>query len=526
MAIEAESDLGETALVVNDHPDLLELLSRLLRRSGYHVLEALNGRDGLEAALRSHPDLVISDVSMPHMDGIEMCRLIRQHEELKDTAVLLMSGSPRDRDSVLEGFRAGADDYLELPFDPLRLVANVSRLSERRRSEQARRKSEAELRAQFAAMTAGREAALTASEVRNRRLAESGIIGIAVADLTGNVHEANDTYLRMIGYSREDLLAGRARWVDITPPEHRQADQMAIEQLRTHGVAPAWEKEFIRKDGSRVAVLIGVAMLDAENCIAFAADVTERRRAQESLIVAKEGAEAANRAKTEFLNNITHELRTPMNGILGMTGLVLDSDLTPEQREHLEMAKDSAESLLSIIDAMLDFSSIEAGKLTLEAVPMNVREAVDGTIRSLAVIADEKGLRLSGFVKPDIPETVSGDPARLRQVLETLTGNAVKFTPHGQILLIVEQMSRTAGDITLLFTVSDTGIGIPPEKRQLIFQPFTQADGSVRRRFGGAGLGLTVASQLVHLMGGRMWVDSEVGRGSTFHFTAKFGHVS
>jgi PAS domain S-box-containing protein len=525
MTIEAETDVGETVLVVNDQPDLLELLGQLLRRSGYHVLEALNGRDGLATALRSHPDLVISDVSMPHMDGIELCRLIRRHEELQDTAVLLMSGTPMDRDFVLEGFRAGADDYLELPFDPVRLVAKVSRLSERRRSEQARRKSEAELRAQFAAMTAAREGALTASEARNRRLAESGIIGIAVADLAGNVHEANDAYLRMIGYSREDLLDGRARWVDITPPEHRRADQTAIEQLRTHGVAPAWEKEFIRKDGSRVAVLIGVAMLDDENCIAFATDVTERRRVQEALVVAKEGAEAANRAKSEFLNNISHELRTPMNGILGMTGLVLDSELTAEQREHLEMARDSAESLLSIIDEILDFSSIETGKLTLKAVPMNLREAVDGTIRSLAVIAAETGLKISGSVEPDIPETVLGDPARLRQVLETLTGNAVKFTPRGQIVLIVEQASLTADDTTLLFTVTDTGIGIPEEKRQLIFQAFTQADGSAGRKFGGAGLGLTIASHLVRLMGGRMWVDSEVGRGSAFHFTAQFGRV-
>src|ERR1700737_215609 len=216
MAIEAQTHVEETVLVVNDQPDLLELLSRLLRRSGYHVLEAIDGLDGLKTALRSQPDLVISGVLMPRRGGIEMCRLIRQHEELQDTAVLLMSGNPKDLDSVLEGFRAGADDYLELPFDPVRLVANVSRLSERRRSEQARRKSEAELRAQFAAMTAGLEAALTASEARNRRLAESGLIGIAVADLTGNVHEENDAYLRMIGYSREDLLAGPARWVEIS----------------------------------------------------------------------------------------------------------------------------------------------------------------------------------------------------------------------------------------------------------------------------------------------------------------------
>ncbi len=369
------------------------------------------------------------------------------------------------------------------------------------------------------------EAVLAQSEMRNRRLAESGIIGIAVADFSGHVLQANEAYLRLIGYSRDDLLAGRASWADMTPPEYGVADQRAIEQLRTTGVAPAWEKELIRKDGNGVAVLIGVAMLDGGNSIVFAVDVTDRKRAQEALLVAKEAAEAASRVKSEFLNNISHELRTPMNGILGMTALVLDSALTSEQREYLGMAKDSAEALLAIIDNMLDFSSIDTGALRLHTSAMNVRESVDATIGSLAAAAAGKGLIVSGIVEPGVPETVVGDPVRLRQVLDILTGNAIKFTRMGTVVLTVRQSSETVDDTTIQFSVTDTGIGIPPEKRGTIFQPFTQADGSTTRSFGGVGLGLTIASHLVRMMGGQIWCDSEIGRGSTFYFTARFGRA-
>ncbi len=369
--------------------------------------------------------------------------------------------------------------------------------------------------------------ALRESEMKYRTILENIEDGYYEVDIAGNFTFFNDPFCSILGYSKKELMGTNFR--QHTDKEVSNEVYQAFNKIFNTGKPEkGFQYEILRKDGIKRHTEISASLMkDSEgHRVGFRGimrDTTDRMQAEEALKEAKSAAEAANRAKSEFLANMSHEIRTPMNGIIGMTELALETDLTEEQRDYLEMVKLSADSLLGLLNQILDFSKIEAGRIELEEINFDLRNTVENIVEMLAFKAKETDLELVCHIRPDVPTALVGDPGRIRQILVNFMGNAIKFTQEGEVVIGVEVEKEEDSSVILHFFVSDTGIGIPPDKIETIFDSFVQADSSTTRRYGGTGLGLSISKQIVEIMGGRTWVESEPGKGSTFHFTAPFG---
>jgi two-component system, sensor histidine kinase and response regulator len=407
------------------------------------------------------------------------------------------------------------------------------------------------------------ELVLRQTEKHYWELFENASDFVYTLDMHGHFTTVNKTGVRLLGYSRDEL-AGMSL-TDILPPASlTRSRDMRVSKERGTGWT-TYELEVVTKDNRRIPLEVSTRLIyrdgqaigvqgigrdvterkQAEEALKQARDelemrvaqrtaelqrsneqlhleVAERQQAEAALRIAKDAAEVANRAKSEFLATITHELRTPMNGICGMTGLLLDTALDDEQRDYAETVQKCSDDLLSLINDILNFSQIDTGKCTLNIVEFELRIVIEDVLESLAKAAHEKGLVMTAAVHSDVPHCVAGDPGRLLQVLLILVGNAVKFTETGSIVVSVTRVDSSATEMIVYFAITDTGIGIPAEAHGKLFQVFSQVDGSSTRKYGGTGLGLAIAKRLVTMMEGDIGVESTLGQGSTFWFTVPF----
>ncbi|MEO5333565.1 MAG: response regulator [Magnetococcus sp. YQC-5] len=522
-----------TAMVVDDSASSRIRIRQFLTHYNFSVLEAPDGHQALRL-LQEHPNVqvIIVDYEMPGMNGFQLVKKIRTRFSRDRVAVIGLS-SHGSGEIASRFLKAGANDFLAKPFRDEELFCRVSQNIEI-----------IEKNIHFENLLAERTQRLQQAheQLKNRekRLAailESALDAIITANQAGEVTGFNPAAEKLFGYRAQQAI-GRTVTELIIPPTAKENPFAELQGSQHSQVAPPLqvrrriETPAMRADGSIIDMEMALTsdVLDGElTFTAFLHDITDRKQLLKSLEETLQVAESSNLAKSEFLANMSHEIRSPMNAIIGMTDLVLSTELTNEQKEHLLIVQNASQNLLELINSILDLSKIEAGQFNLEQIPFDVHGRIGKACETLAIRAYQKRIGLYCQIAPEVPETLVGDPMRLTQVLINLINNAIKFTERGEVLLKVTRTTPVSRPkdvpkdaIELCFAVSDTGIGIPEDRLEQIFDRFTQVDGSTTRKYGGTGLGLTICKSIVQMMGGHIAVQSKLGEGSRFYFTTFF----
>jgi len=533
-------------LVVDDRVTHRELLTAVLTSAGHHVQQAPGGEAALALALATRPDLIMTDILMPEMDGYQFVSQLRAHPTVAATRVVFFTATyledevrrlarscgvdhilciPHDPDAILEVVRQALataakpapalntqTDYAHIRLLNAKLIAKVNELDDLRRRNELLTEE------------------LRSSAQQYRLLFDQNPLPMLVyARHTLHIIAVNRALISSYGYSRAELLTMTIR--HLLPPddidtlvEFLAAAPSGV-QPTPLGEAPAnsWRHQY--KDGTIIDVEVTTSNViwdGIEARIALFLNVTERYRAAVELVAARDDAIKALHIKTRFLANMSNEIRTPMNGVIGINELLLDTDLTDEQRFYVEHVAHSGEQMMSIIDDILDMSKIETGQVELDVGDFDLHEMVEYTCAVAGLRANGKAIEFGYEIGPCVPHTVSGDGRRVRQVLLNLIYNAIKFTAEGAVAVCVTASPGPSDGTAIHFEVVDTGIGIEQANLERMFEPFTQADASTTRRYGGTGLGLAIAKDLVDIMGGTMCAESEPGRGSVFWFELDF----
>ncbi|MBD2843717.1 response regulator [Paenibacillus sp. IB182496] len=510
-------------LLVDDNPDNLLALEAVLDHEHYNLIKCLSGEEALRSLLKNDYAVIVLDVQMPGMDGFETARLIKSREKTKEIPIIFISATSQESEHFFTGYSVGAIDYMLKPFVPQILRTKiegfvnlyVSNKKLQMQTELLHQKTrELEKMNKELMRTAYK---LSKTEAQARVVGETSINTMITYDQDGTVLTVNPALERMFGYAETEIVGGPI--TRLVPSLEDGKEDLSIADP---GAARQLQTVLVTKEGRTfdAEIQLGMALVDEERIYACTvSDITSRKQFEQELVEAKESAEIAARAKTEFLAMVSHEIRTPMNGIIGMSTLLMETELSKDQREYAAIIHKSGDALLSIINDILDYSKIESGKMELEEVPFQLSSCIGETFDLFTAKSISDRLQIVCGLDPLLPDYIEGDVTKLRQILINLVGNAVKFTEEGSIEVNARLKSDYGSTLVIEIEVRDTGVGIPEEKLPLLFQPFSQLDSSMTRKYGGTGLGLAICKNLIELMGGGIRVEPNAPRGTAFIFT-------